>query len=167
MFDDPDIKDELAKLKMDLMNDVSCQNLAFDKEEYDYPVIRNRYDDIDYESIPHHWSSINPLLYHLLIWALIKNSILELTDEDSTIQHQAMKAAHRKNLIKIDIDKFKLKQMSIESQQDKLLEFKVDLQKVTEKCLAYFRQKKRSRKYSYHDVNVVKEIFKVASSLYK
>lgn len=66
-----------------------------DSDLFDYPVIKNRFDDIDLESIPFHWSNINPLLYHLLIWAFMKNSILERSDEESKLEHKKKQIDHK------------------------------------------------------------------------
>lgn len=73
MFDDPDIKDDIYQFKQDLHNDHTLLNIsAHEGTDYSYPVIKNRFDDVDSESIPHHWKNIDPLLYHLVIWAIFK-----------------------------------------------------------------------------------------------
>ena len=70
MFDDEQVKAELFSLKQDLHNDFTIENQSSDN--YGYPMIKNRFDEIDFKVIPHHWKNIDPLLYHLLVWAIIK-----------------------------------------------------------------------------------------------
>jgi hypothetical protein len=83
MFDDPEIKDKINELKHALDNDATIINTSSENLDYSYPIIKTKFDDADAEAIPYHWKGIDPLLYNLLIWAVIKLSILEMTDESS------------------------------------------------------------------------------------
>lgn len=83
MFDDPEIKDKINSLRQELDNDATIINTSSENLDYSYPMIKTRFDDADSEVIPHHWRGIEPLLYHLFIWAAIKLSIFEMSDESS------------------------------------------------------------------------------------
>lgn len=134
MFDDPEIQEELNVLKQDLHNDVTILNVSTEENQnFDYPVIKNRYDDVDMESIPFHWQNIDPLLYHLLIWAVLKQSVLEMSDEDSNIEYQTKLLTHKKNCLQFDIEDLKSKLKIVNIEQSRLLDTKVNFQKITEK----------------------------------
>lgn len=68
MFDDAQIKEQIFVLRQDLQNDHTIMQASIDELDNPYPVIKNRFDDVDIEAIPHHWQNISPLLYHLFIW---------------------------------------------------------------------------------------------------
>jgi len=110
MFDDPDIKEQINSLKVDFEKDQSVLNTSMEHKETNwYPIIKSRYDDIDFGGIPHHWQGIDPLLYHLLIWGMIMLSIYESTEEVLQLDHQTKKANHKKNCLEYDIEEFKSK----------------------------------------------------------
>lgn len=83
MFDDFEIKDKINNLRQELDNDATIINTSSENLDYSYPMIKTRFDDADAEVIPHHWRGIDPLLYHLFIWSVIKLSIFEMSDESS------------------------------------------------------------------------------------
>mmetsp|Transcript_6711 Transcript_6711/g.5842 ORF Transcript_6711/g.5842 Transcript_6711/m.5842 type:complete len:115 (+) Transcript_6711:375-719(+) len=96
MFDDKDIQAEIEELKQELDNDQTIIDASIDNsQDFSYPLIKNRFDDADVENIPHHLKSIDPLHYHLMVWAVIRLSILEMIDEDNGSDHNIKLIIHK------------------------------------------------------------------------
>ncbi|CAI2369560.1 unnamed protein product [Moneuplotes crassus] len=168
MFDDEEIKDQISVLQRELDNDETIMDVSLgDKLDFSYPVIKTRYDDADIENIPHHVQGIDPLLYHLLIWATLKNSILEMSDEDLKNENSQKLLQHKKECLRNYIDNFKSKLRKFRYEQSDLLDLKINFQKVTERILAYFRQKKKPRKiYKNFEHSFLKDTLKSLEKLH-
>ena len=93
--------------------------------------------------------------------------MLEQSDEESKFEHKKKQVDHKKFLIKKDVDKFASNIRDIESEQRKLLDLKVEFQRLTEKWLAYFRIKNKYSKFNTEkDLKFFLDIISLSESLH-